>query len=147
MKRTLAIIVLILCVAGCANTSNSNRRVITFYRQAVQRLKSPESNRPIDLQGLVLSDGFLPGCPRFPSIDESSIIVSDPDPTEAQAVQVIVAPRVSGSFLDPAKPSPEFLREQVEDREDALKNHRYTGVFLLAKPRGKQVSRTGGKRR
>ena len=39
------------------------------------------------------------------------------------------------SFADPAEPSPEFLREQEEDREDALRTHRYTSVFLLTRPR------------
>ena len=133
MKRVLVISALILCFAGCANNSNSNRRLVTFYRQALERSKLPESNKPIDLQGLTLSDGVLPGCPRFPSADESSIIVSDRDPAEAHAVQVIVEPRVSGSFLDPVEPSPEFRREQAEELEDALKNHRYTGVFFLTK--------------
>jgi hypothetical protein len=133
MKRFLFISAFIICVAGCVNNSNSNRRLITFYQQAVERSKSPESIKPIDLQGLTLSDGVLPGCPRFPSVDESSIIVSDRDPAESHAVQVIVAPRVSGSFLDPAEPTPEFLREQATDLEEAIKNHRYTAVYLLPK--------------
>lgn len=148
MKRILTIIALILSVTGCAHTSNSNRRLVIFYRQAVQQLKSPEYNKPINLQGLTVTNGVLPGCPRLPSVDESSIIVSDPDPAETQAVQVMITPRVSGSFLDLAGPSPEFLREQAADCEDALKNHGYTGVFLLVKLKAEQVSRgNGGQRR
>jgi hypothetical protein len=146
MRRIPAIIACILCVAGCAkSTPDTNRRLITFYQQAVKRSKSPESNQPIDWLGLKLSDGTLAGCPRFPNIDESSIIVSDPDPNEHQAVQVIVSPRVSGSFADPAVPSQEFLRQQAEDREDALRKNRYTGVFLLAKPQlAEQVATSNG---
>lgn len=144
MRKTLAIIACFLCVVGCASsTTDSNRPLINFYRHALKRVKSPESNQEIDLAGLKISDGVLPGCPRFPSVDESSIIVSDPDPNEHQAVQVIVSPRVSGSFADPVEPSPEFLREQDEYREDALRKHRYTGVFLLHKRQQAEQSGQG----
>lgn len=75
-------------------------------------------------------------------------MVTDPNPLEAQAVQVIVDPRVSGSLLDSAKPSPEFLAEQAKDVKDALRTHRYAAVYLLPKPIDEQAGDgNGGKAR
>lgn len=65
---------------------------------------------------------------RFPPESEDSILVSDPTSPESGVVQVIVDPRVSGSFLDPQEPSPEFLIELRTDTKNALRTHRYRYV-------------------
>jgi hypothetical protein len=102
-----------------------------FHRQAKQRQIDP--NQTIALDGLKVNFGVLPSSNGAGTFEQSSIIVSDPDVRESHAVQVIVEPRVSGSFSDPAKASPDFLRQQAKDIESALKTHRYVGVYLLPK--------------
>ncbi len=90
----------------------------------------PGSPAP-DLAGLIVQPRALPGLPQYPSIDESCIVVADPDPAVPEAIQLIVSPRISGSFLDPLNPIAEFLQQQQEDTIEALQKHRYTGVYLL----------------
>jgi hypothetical protein len=71
---------------------------------------------------------------KAPQWDESSIIVMDAAAEGGEAVQVIVSPRVSGSFLDPLEPSQQSSREQTQATREALKHHRYTGVFRTKAP-------------
>lgn len=126
------------CIAGCASDGHADRKIIAFYKQARERLRSSSVSRPVDLDGLTFTGGVLPGSPKYPEVNESSIIVSDPDPSSRQIVQVIVSPRVSGSFLDPEEPSPEFLRQIAASEEEALRTHQYTGVILGSKPQAEQ---------
>lgn len=59
-------------------------------------------------------------------------MVSDPDPNEKEAVQIIINPRVYGSMLD-EEPSDEFLRLLESNTRNALKSSRYLVVQLLPK--------------
>ncbi|WP_265594303.1 hypothetical protein [Haloferula sp. BvORR071] len=102
-----------------------------FYEQALKRSRIGDRRTPVDFSGLQVESGSLPGCPRYPDFEESSLVISDSDPAEREAVVVIVNPRVSGSFLDPSVKDEEYLREMKEEEEKALRNSRYTGVYLL----------------
>jgi hypothetical protein len=134
MQRLLGFVLFSFAVVGCASTAKSDRRIIGFYQQALKRSETGDKSRTVCLDGLDVTDGVLPGCPRFPSFEESGIVVTDPNPSEREAVQLIVAPRVSGSMLDPAELSPEFVKQQSLEQKDALKSHDFTGVYLLPRP-------------
>ncbi|MEK7950693.1 hypothetical protein [Luteolibacter soli] len=123
---------LIATITGCATDPAKERPILRFYEQARKRAKTGDTRSPVDLTGLQITDGALPGCPRYPTFEESALIVSDPE--DRQAVQIIVNPRVSGSFLDPAKKDEAFLREMRAEQERSLRQSRYTGVYLLARP-------------
>jgi hypothetical protein len=101
-----------------------------FYKQARDRQQHRSIVAP-DLSGLHFALGSGVRAQHFPSVVESAIVVSDPALPERGAVQVIVYPRVSGSFLDPANPSPEFLTQLNADTENALKTHEYRDVYWI----------------
>ena len=131
MKTLIILGSLILALSGCAVDRDADRPIMKFYREAKQRQIDP--NQSIALNGLKWNFGVLPKSRVTETYEQSSLIVTDPNPEETHAVQLIVEPRVSGSFLDPVEPSLEFLRQQAMDIESALKTHRYVNVYLLPK--------------
>lgn len=143
MRTFIGLALGILSLVGCA-PSGPERPIMTFYRQAKQRQQSFDPKQSITLDGLRVDYGVLPGSSGEGTIDQSSLVVTDPNPRETMAVQVIVEPRVSGSFLDPAVRSLEFLKQQAMDIDDALKTHRYVIVFLLPKPNDEQATPPDG---
>jgi hypothetical protein len=88
---------------------------------------------PPALATLDVAISSIPGSGRYPAIEESSIIVSDPKSEERYVVQVIVNPRVSGSFLDPKEPTAEFQAKLAHDTRRALESSRYMAVTLCRK--------------
>jgi hypothetical protein len=119
---------------GCSTAARSRPPLQVFYEQAKKRCRTGDLHSDISLAGLRFAEGTASNVVKGPKWDESSIIVTDAAGSSAEAVQVIVYPRVSGSFLDPREPSEEFLREQAQATEEALRRHRYTGVFRIQNP-------------
>src|SRR6476646_4397396 len=87
---------------GCATGLERRGPLDEFYRYAKARMAG-RTTAPPPLGTLDVAISAIPGCGGYPAIDESSIIVSDPASKDPRAVQVIVNPRVSGSFLDPTE--------------------------------------------
>ena len=146
MRSIIGPSVVILSLVGCRLPNAPERPIVAFYRQAKQRQHKFDRSQSIALDGLRCNYGMLPGSGGEGTFEQSSLVVTDPDSSETQAVQVIVEPRVSGSFSDPAEPSSEFLKQQAQDIEDALRTHRYVAVFLLPKPIGEAAPSNGDKR-
>jgi hypothetical protein len=133
-------IVVLLPLTSCATLPDKARPIMKFYHDAKQRERNFDPEKPISLVGLKAEYGILPGSKGAGTWKQSSLVITDPNPRETHAVQVIVEPHVSGSFLDPTERSPEFLAQQVRDIEDALQNHRYVAVYLLPKPTDEQAA-------
>lgn len=133
MKALIGLAILILPLAGCTLPRGTERPIMKFYHEAKQRQKKFDPEKPISLDGLKVDQGVLPGSRGAGTWEQSSLVITDPDPRETHAVQVIVEPRVSGSFLDPTRRSPEFLADQSKNIEEALRTHRYEAVYLLPK--------------
>jgi hypothetical protein len=144
MRSIIGLAFVIFPLVGCDLSNGPERPIMNFYRQAKERQHKFDRNQSIALDGLRCNYGVLPGSSGEGTFEQSSLVITDPDPRETQAVQVIVEPRVSGSFSDPAEPSPGFFKEQAQDIEDALKTHRYVAVFLLPKPIDKQAALSNG---
>jgi hypothetical protein len=123
-----------LLQCGCSTAERPRPPLQVFYEQAKERLRTGDLHSKLSLDGLRFFEGTPAHAPKAPNWDESSIIVADAAGSSAAAVQIIVHPRVSGSFLDPQFPSDDFLREQAHATEDALRHHRYTGVFRIQNP-------------
>lgn len=128
-KTSCNFFVFVACalITGCATTPKGSARLHAFYKEARKRQMHHRIDE-IDLGGLNFMLGDYEKTQRFPPESEDSILVSDPTSPESGVVQVIVDPRVSGSFLDPQEPSPEFLIELRTDTENALRTHRYRYV-------------------
>jgi hypothetical protein len=109
MKPPLAPFALLLAclsVLSCVGLPASDRPILNFYRQAWKHYHSHSVTRPMELGGLRIAEDIrLKRLPRYPSIDESVIVIRDPNPSESEVVVLFVSPRVSGSFLDPILPS------------------------------------------
>ena len=136
MKPLLSSVMLLAGVfqCACSTTGRSRPPLQVFYEQAKKRCQTADTLSNIDLAGLQFTEAMSSNAMKGPKWDESSIIVMDAEGSTTGAVQVIVHPRVSGSYLDPQEPSEEFLREQVRATGEALKRHRYTGVFRVQNP-------------
>ena len=150
MRPVLAVL-LSLGIASCAHRTPPPTVLQTFYRAAKEREGKPDrkSLPQVDLAGLHVELGVLPGTPNSPQarrarlavlpkgpVEEGmdGVIVSSSDPREPNVVQVIVWPRVSGSMLDSVEPTEEFRREMENSAREALETHCYSGVYLLPKP-------------
>jgi hypothetical protein len=127
--KTAFLLALAIVHTGCQSV-DSSRPIIRFYREALKRSRDPE--HVANANDLVVRLGCLTGCKRLPRFDENAIVVSDPDPKEREAVQIIVNPRVYGAMLD-EEPSDEFLQLLEDNTRHALKNSRYVIVQLLPK--------------
>ena len=131
MITRAAFLFIFALIASCASAPKVSARLNAFYEQARHR-QQRKSNVAPDPSGLHFVLGTGVGAGRFPSENESAIVVSESAFPERGAVQVIVHPRVSGSFLDPADPSPDFLDQQKADIEHALKTHEYRDVYWVS---------------
>gem|GEM_PF-3991107 len=130
--RIVVILLLLFALSSCRSTETP-RPIVRFYREALKRSQRPDKNPPADATDLRLKTGWLPGAKRYPRWDEDSIVISDPDPHENEAVLIIVNPRVSGSFLDTEYPDDEFLKMLELNARYALEHSRYLVVQLLPK--------------
>ena len=119
---------------ACSTAARSRQPLQVFYEQAQKRCRTGIIRSDVSLAGLRFAQAVPSNAVNRLQWDESSILVTDAAAQSGEAVQVIVNPRVSGSFLDPQEPSEEFLREQAKATEEALRHHRYTGVFRIKNP-------------
>jgi hypothetical protein len=93
--KTAFLLALAIVHTGCQSV-DSSRPIIRFYREALKRSRDPE--QPANADDLVVRLGCLPGCKRYPGGDEDAIAVSDPDPNEREAVQIIPDSEVRQRF-------------------------------------------------
>jgi len=126
-------LVSLLLMLGSCSSTRSARPIMRFYQEALKRARNHERFPAPNAAGLQVKLGWIPGASRYAGGTEDSIVISDPDPTEKQAVLIIVDPRVSGSFLDMEEPDDEFLRMLEANARQALGNSRYRVVELLPK--------------
>lgn len=129
MRTALAIFIPFV-LTSCATTLERGRPLDEFYRYAKARSAGRTRASPPALDNLSFTLSAIPGCGRYPNDDESSILVTDPNFPGQYGVQVIVTPRVSGSFLDPEGPTTEFLAELAQETRRALESSRYVAVSV-----------------
>lgn len=142
MKPILAGLLAVALIPACVNEVPQRQTAVErFYWDAMARA-GREHGTPgrINLEGLEVRNGGLPGRPMINDPgrgtrsggrvygDSSTVLVCDADLTVKEAVEVVVSPRVSGSFEDPANPTPEFLAERREAARKALATSGYLSV-------------------
>jgi len=105
--------------------------VMRFHGQAMIRAARfmPGAHR-LDLTGLQITEGYLPGGQRFPHWDESSVVVSSTAPSDDTAVQIILTPRIQGPALSDEDLTPAKIVAIKAAREEALQHGRFVEVKL-----------------
>lgn len=141
LTATASLVLACLLMPACATRdSQLTGPLERFHRYVEQRKKNPRYADSTVLDGLDFRIGGEQYIKRDSRIDRklrANLLLGPDSPPDGDSISVFeagkpdgpfivvwVTPRVSGTFLDPAEPSEEFLREMHESTRQALLEHR-----------------------